>query len=101
MARRRLRRRYGRARDTRQSTKLLRAAEKIMDKMQSLVLRAGYSTATESERQAVRDYAAASLPRMREIATEMRSSDDPGAVWTVDGQIKRLERFTTYRLGSP
>lgn len=69
-----------------------------MDKMQSLTIRAGYADAPESARQAVRDFAAASLPRMREIAEEFKTSDDPGAVWTVNGQIARLERLTRYRL---
>jgi hypothetical protein len=94
-----LRKRYLVGGRTYSSRALLKSADSIMDTMQSYSIKAGYRDASESARDAARAYASKALPRMKRIARAMKRSDDPGAVWTVDGSIKRLEKLTTYRFG--
>lgn len=77
------------------SKKLLKSAESIMDKFQSLSIRAAYSNASESDKDAKRAYAREAKKIMARLTRAAKKSDDPflgkdGSYF--DSWTKRLEK---------
>jgi hypothetical protein len=91
-----IRNRYAEGRKIK-SKQLKKDSERIMDSLQSLMIRAGYSDAPESAREAVRLYAKQATPKMKRIVHAYKRSDDPGGVWIEQGRLDRLQRLQDYR----
>lgn len=73
-------------------------ATKIMDKLQSFQIRAGYTNSTVEQKKAAVKYAAEVLPKMKELKARIEKSDDPGSAYLYDGFISRLERQANKKL---
>ena len=71
---------------------LLKKAERIMDGLQSVRIRAAYSNAPPSARVALIKYAEKHLPMMQALAAEVPRSDDPGLAHYFEGYLTRLTR---------
>lgn len=59
-----------------------RQMERIMDKLQSLQIAAGYSDAPPSTLRAVYEYAKANIPNIQKLRRDLKASDKP---WRADG----------------
>lgn len=71
---------------------LLKKAERIMDGLQSVRIRAAYPNAPPSARVALIKYAEKHLPMMQALAAEVPRSDDPGLAHYFEGYLTRLTR---------
>lgn len=71
---------------------------RIMDKLQSFQIKAGYTNSTIEQKKAAVKYAAEALPKMKELKARIEKSDDPGSAYLYDGFISRLERQANKKL---
>ena len=84
--------RHGERSPTVDSSILLKKAERIMDGLQSVRIRAASPNAPPSARVALIKYAEKHLPMMQALAAEVPRSDDPGLAHYFEGYLTRLTR---------
>ncbi len=71
-------------------------AMKIMDNLQSYQIKAGRSSATQADVDALNNYAKSVFDKMMELSGQIENSDDPGSRTYYIDFLKRIERASKY-----